>query len=487
MSDAPGKGAISGRIAGGAAWLFGSYALSKLARVGMMLVVAALLSPREYGIIGLSAVAITLVQIVNESGIWQAVVHRRDPDERFLDTAFAANVLGGLVLCAGVFFASPWISGFYGEPEMTGVLRVMGLALVLDAVFYVPDGLLRKELEFKSRALPEVAGTLGAVLVTVGLLLSGVGVLSYALGFVVESAVRCVLTLWRISWRPGLKVSWTSLKEIAAYGKHILGSSLATYAASNADYFVVGRVLGAGPLGFYTLAFNLANYPVSNFSQILSRLAFPAFAALQEDRAYARLVYLKMVRTVAALVLPALAVLVALAPVLVIAVFGETWRPAVLPLQIMAVAGISRAVSVPSADLLRAMGLPALPFKVNVVEGLVVFGALLLVAPRGIEAVALTVTVVLSLASWTITLMACRIFEVAISDLLRAFMPGAALAASGAGGVLLSGMLLPDLPTALDLTATILVALAAIALCLVTVCRGFLRETVSLVTSRGFG
>ena len=476
---------MSGRIVGGAAWLFGSYALSKLARVGMMLVVAALLSPREYGIIGLSAVAITLVQILNESGIWQAVVHRRDPDERFLDTAFAANVLGGLLLCAGVFFASPWVSDFYGQPEMTGVLRVMGLALVLDAIFYVPDGLLRKELEFKSRALPEVAGTLGAVAVTVGLLLSGVGVLSYALGFVVESAIRCFLTLWRISWRPGLKVSWTSLKEIASYGKHILGSGLATYAASNVDYFVVGRVLGAGPLGFYTLAFNLANYPVSNFSQILSRLVFPTFAALQEDRAYARLVYLKIVRTIVALVLPALVVLVAVAPVLVVTFFGEMWRPAVLPLQIMAVAGVSRAVSVPGADLLRAMGLPDLPFKVNVVEGLVVFGALLFVAPRGIEAVAVTVTVVLSLASWTVTAIACGVFGVAPGELLRAFRPGAALAMSGAFGVLLAGLLLPDLSAVLDLGATILLTVAAMALCLVTVCRGFLREMISLAASRG--
>ena len=480
----PRKKPMSGRIAGGAAWLFGSYALSKLARVGMMLVVAALLSPREYGLIVLSAVAITLVQIVNESGIWQSVVHRRDPDESFLDTAFAANVLGGLLLCASVFFASPWISEFYREPEMTGVLRVMGLALVLDAVFYVPDGLLRKELEFKSRALPEVAGTLGAVLVTVGLLLSGFGVLSYAFGFVVESGIRCALTLWRISWRPGLKVSWTSLKEIASYGKHILGSSLATYAASNIDYFVVGRVLGAGPLGFYTLAFNLANYPVSNFSLILSRLAFPAFAALQEDRAYARLVYLKMVRIVAALVLPALVVLAAIAPILVVTFFGETWRPAVLPLQVMAVAGVSRAVSVPGADLLRAMGLPDLPFKVNVVEGLVVFGALLIVAPRGIAAVAVTVTIVLSAASWTVTAIACRIFEVAPAELLRAFLPGTALAASGALGVLLAGLLVPDLPTALGLATTIAAAAAAMALCLVTVCRGLLREMVSLATSR---
>lgn len=478
------KAPLGGRVMRGAVWLFGSYALSKLGRVAMMLVVAALLSPREYGIIGLCAVTVTLFQIANESGIWQAVVHRRDPDERFLNTAFAANVLVGMVLCAGIFLGAPWIADFYGEPEITGVLRLMGLALILDAVFYVPDGLLRKELEFKSRALPEVVSTLGAGLVTVGLLLSGVGVLSYAAGFVVESAVRCVLTLRRISWRPGLRFSWASLREIISYGKHILGSSLATYSASNADYFVVGRVLGAGPLGFYTLAFNLANYPVSNFSQILSRLLFPTFATLQEDPKYARRVYLKIVPAVAALVFPTLVVLAFLAPLLVTTFFGEKWNPAILPLQIMVVAGISRSVSIPGADLLRAVGFPELPFKVSVVEGLTVFGVLLLIASRGIEAVAMAVTVVLSLAAWTITAITCHKFSIGLTDLLRALMPGMALAASGAAGILLANIAVPNLPAgALKVAVPIFVAGVAMALCLVTVCRGFLREMVSLMTS----
>ncbi len=484
--DVPQKGPLAGRVLKGAAWLFGYYALSKLGRVAMMLVVAALLSPREYGIIGLSAVIITAVQIANESGIWHATVHRRDPDERFLNTALAANISGSLVLCVGLFFVAPGIASFYGEPEMTGVLRLMGLALILDAVFYVPDGLLRKELEFKSRALPEIAGTLGAGVVTIVLLLSGVGVLSYAVGFVFESAIRCVLTLRRISWLPRARFSWTSLKEIISYGKHILGASLATYMASNADYFVVGRVLGAGPLGLYTLAFNLANYPVSNFAQILSRLAFPTFAALQEDSAYARRVYLKMIRVVAALIIPILVVLAFLAPLLVVELLGEKWRPAIFPLQVMVVSGISRAVSIPGTDLLRAMGFPGVPFKVSVAEGLAVFGALLLIAPRGIEAVALTVTIILSLAAWTITAFACRMFGIRLAELLRALLPGVALAASGAAGILCTNVAVPNLPTvALEVAVPILAAGAAMALCLATVCRGFLREMVSLTVSRG--
>src|SRR5215212_2175505 len=359
------KEPLSKKVIRGSVWLFSSYALSRLGRMVMMLILARLLSPQAYGLIGLSIVISTAVRIINEFGIWQAVVHRREPDDHYLNTAFTANVLGGLLMTGGLFLIAPRIGSFFGAPEMTNVLRVMGVAFILDSLFYVPDGLLRKELRFKNRALPEVAGTFGAVVVTIALLLSGVGVLSYAIGVIVESATRCVLTFRQISWRPTLQVSWPCLTEITSYGKHNMGANVAKSISSNMDYFIVGRILGTGPLGFYTLAFNLANYPVTNFAQILTRILFPTFASLQGNPDYARSVYLKVIRILTALVTPALVTLALLAGPLVIGLLGEKWQPAVFPLQIMTVAGICRTVTYPSADLLRAFGRPSLPFKIN--------------------------------------------------------------------------------------------------------------------------
>jgi O-antigen/teichoic acid export membrane protein len=451
----------------------------------MMLVVAALLSPREYGLIGLSVVVVVTAQVINEFGIWQAVVHRSNPDERFLNTAFTANVLGGFATTAVFFFVAPWVTLAYGEPEMTALLRVMGLTFLPDAIFYVPDGMLRKQLRFRSRVLPEIVATFGAGVVTVAALLLGVGVLSYGLGFVAESVLRCVLTLWKVDWRPKLEVYASDLKEIAMYARHILGADLARWVSSNLDYLIVGFVLGAGPLGFYTLAFNLANYPVANFAQILSRLTFPTFAHLKEDKEHARRAYLKVVQLVAALVLPVLAMLVLLAAPLVVGLLGEEWRPAIFVLQVMVVAGISRAVAFPGSDLLRALGFQSVPFKVNVLEGLAIAVALPLIAARGIEVVALTMTVIMSLASWTTTAATCRTFGIRFSDLGRAFVPGMALAASGAGAIYflqLFGIgLLPDILEVATLAAA---AAAAMLLCLVTALRGFLRGIVTLVASK---
>ena len=450
----------------------------------MMLVVAALLSPREYGIIGLCTVIAAAAQIVCEFGIWQAIIHRSEPDERYLDTAFTANILGGFLITGALFMAAPWLGDFYGQPDITTMLRVMGAAIVLDSIFYVPDGLLRKELRFKSRALPEVAGSLVAVVTTIALLLLGGGVLSYAVGFVMQSATRCILTFRQISWRPRLRISWSCLKEIISYGKYILGTNLIKYVSSNMGYFIVGRVLGAGPLGFYTLAFNLANYPVTNFAQVLTRIVFPTFATLQGNPIYAKRIYLRVIRLMSAVVAPTLVTLALLATPLVVGLLGEKWQPAIFPLQVMVVAGISRTLSFPSADFLRAFGFAKLPFRVSIAEALVISVTLLLVASRGIDAVALTVAAILSLSSWTTVTISCYMSGVRLREMAGAFMPGAALAASAAGAILSLRLLgLRFLPDGLELAVSAAAAGAAILVCLFTVCRSFLREVVALAAS----
>ena len=479
---------LAGRVVRGSSWLFGSYALSRLGRIGMMLIIAAVLSPSDYGIVVLSTVILVIALTINELGIWQAVVYRSDPEPRFVDTAFTTNIIGGFVMAAGLFWVAPVISGFYGEPVMTGVLRIMGLALIADAIFYVPDGLLRKALKFKSRALPEIAGTFGAALTTVGLLLSGVGILSYAVGFVSQSLIRCLLTFRKIDRRPQLQLHYASLKEITSYARYVLGADLARNLSSSIDYFIVGRLLGAGPLGFYTLAFNLANYPVSNFSQILSRIAFPTFASLQENPDHARRVYLKMVRIVAGMVIPLLVMLALLAEPFVVGVLGEQWRPAIFPLQIMVVAGISRAISFPGLDLLRALGFTSLPFAVYVAQSLLIAGALLMLATRGVETVAVTVTTILSLASWTITGATCRTFGISIRDLYWSLWPGVVMSAGGLAAVIFLGLLdINSLPEVSQLAALSLAAGAAMAVCLFTVCRSFLKEILALAKTGKLG
>jgi O-antigen/teichoic acid export membrane protein len=160
------------------------------------------------------------------------------------------------------------------------------------------------------------------------------------------------------------------------------------------------------------------------------------------------------------------------------------WRPAVFPLQAMIIAGISRTISVPSADILRGVGLPHVPKKIAIVEGCVLLGALLLVVNHGIVAVALTVAVVVSLSSWATIGAACRILGIGIRELGSNLMPSLALAASGAGAVFAVRLLdLGFLSGIVELVFLLTAAGVAIVICLTTVCRGLLRDIVALAAS----
>jgi O-antigen/teichoic acid export membrane protein len=275
------------------------------------------------------------------------------------------------------------------------------------------------------------------------------------------------------------------MRKIGAYARYILGADLARHISSNMDYLIVGRVLGAGPLGFYTLAFNLANYPVSNFAYVLSKIAFPAFAALQEDPDYAKRVYLRMVQIVAAVVVPVLVLFALLADSLLVGVLGEKWQPAVFITQVMVVAGISRAISMPGFDMLRAIGFPSTPFKINLLEGLTMLAALFVLANRGIEVVAMIVTTIMSLSSWTITLATCRAFGIKLRSLGRALLPGMILATSGAVPILLLKYLdVNSLSGVSELAVMVTLAGVAMTICLATVLRSLSREILGIVLSR---
>jgi PST family polysaccharide transporter len=194
--------------------------------------------------------------------------------------------------------------------------------------------------------------------------------------------------------------------------------------------------------------------------------------------------YLKMVGLVAALVTPLLVVLALVAGPLTVGLLGEKWQPAILPLQLMVLAGISRSLAYPSSDMLRALGFPNVPFKISVLQAVLVVGALLVLASRGIVVVSLTMAVILSLTSWMVTVAACWRFKIGLGELGRALMPGIALAVSGALPILLLRFadleFMPDLVKACTLLAA---AGVGMAICSATVCKKFVREVVALLVS----
>jgi teichuronic acid exporter len=191
-----------------------------------------------------------------------------------------------------------------------------------------------------------------------------------------------------------------------------------------------------------------------------------------------------MVGLVAALVTPLLIVLALAADPLTVGLLGEKWQPAILPLQLMVLAGISRSIAYPSSDMLRALGFPNVPFKISIIQAVLVVGGLLLLAPQGIVVVSVTMAVVLSVTSWMVTLAACRRFKIGLGELGRELLPGMALAVSGALPILaLHFVDLEFMPDFVKACVLLIAAGVGMTICAATVCRSFVREVIALLVS----
>jgi PST family polysaccharide transporter/lipopolysaccharide exporter len=275
--------------------------------------------------------------------------------------------------------------------------------------------LLRRELEFRKLAYLELGSEILSLCTAViaAVLLRN----AWALVVAVLSKVFIVLAGSYLvhPYRPRLRWQGPAAKDLLGYGRYILGAGIANYFLTQGDNAVVGRMLGTAALGLYGMAYNLANMPSTTITSVIGQVAFPAYAKLQHDRQALVGAYLRVLKVTAVLAVPALAGIMVLAPELVRVLYGPKWVPMVVPLMILCVAGLERAVTAPIAPLFNAMGKPRTVFFLLIAK-LLLFGAAIfpLTSRYGIVGTAMagaTVSVILLMYSFPLTarLLGCRV------------------------------------------------------------------------------
>lgn len=225
--------------------------------------------------------------------------------------------------------------------------------------------LLEKELEFKKKVLPETVPTAGYACVAIGLALLGYGVWSMVYGQIVSAVLMAVL-IWLVSdWRPTFSFDKRAARELFAYGKHILGASIVAFIITNIDDAIIGKMLGMSALGFYTIAYTISNLPATQITHLVSRVAFPTYSKLQDDRDALKHAYLKTLKYVSMLSIPAAFGIFMIAPDFVSVVLGEKWMPAVVPIQILSIFGLSRSIVANNGSLRNSLGRPDIAVKLT--------------------------------------------------------------------------------------------------------------------------
>ncbi|HEX8694379.1 MAG TPA: lipopolysaccharide biosynthesis protein [Longimicrobium sp.] len=353
----------------GIAWTGGVKWASQLLTWASTLVVARILTPEDYGIVGMATVFVGLVTMVSEFGLGAAVVVLRGLDPGQVRQINALSVLLGVASAALVCAAAVPLSRFTGTPELVGVLLVMSLGFVVAGFRTVPDAVLQKELAFRTLALMEGVGAIVMALVTVLLALAGAGYWTLVGGTLFGGLLSAGMAVARRPHgfaRPRL----SAVRQAVTFSGQLLVARLSWYLYSNADFMVVGKALGERALGAYTLAWSLASIPIGKVSATILRVTSAFFAAVQDDRAALRRYLLTITEGVALVTFPMTLGLALVADDLVLLALGEKWRGAILPLRLLALYASIRSVTPLLPQVLTAVGDVRFTMRNNVTAAL---------------------------------------------------------------------------------------------------------------------
>jgi len=422
LREMAGSTGIGARTLRGVLWSYGSYVGGRVVTLASTAILARVLAPEDFGLVALALIFIALLETVSSLGVTQALVVVEDEqvDER-AETAFAFSIGLGLALTLVTVALGPLAAAFFDEPDLVALLPVLGATFFLRALASTHYALAQKRLDFRSRTAAEIAEVAVRGVVGISLALAGFGAWSLVLAYL-AGTVTLTLVLWvMIPWRPSLNPRRAHLRELLSFGGTLSAVDVVAAAISNADYVLIGRILGAGSLGLYTLGFRLPELLILNLSVVVGRVLYPAFAAV--DRSALAPAFLSSLRYTAMVGLPLTAALPILAEPLVLLVFGDQWLGSVESMQVLAVYALSVALSIPAGAAFKAIGRADVLLKLALPRLALLIAALAVFVDEGIVAVAACQAVGGALFALAENVLAARALGARSKSMLSALWP----------------------------------------------------------------
>ena len=346
---------LDNALVGGVAWTAGVKWVSQVLTWGITLIIARLLQPSDYGLIGMAVIYLGFVQLFSEFGLGTAIITLRDlTDDQVSQLNTLSLLLGVACFAASIAVAIP-VARFFQAPKLPMVIVVMSTGFVVSAFSTIPFSLLQKEMRFKRLAFMDASQSIIQATCTLALAFLGFGYWALAIGNLSLSFATTSLML--ISRRhPFAWPRAATLREPLLFSWHIMVGRLSWAIYDNSDFIVAGRVLGQAPLGAYTLAWTLAHAPIDKLTVVVNRVTPSVFSAIQKDQAALRHYLRTITGQLALIVFPATLGIALVANEFVRVALGAKWIGVVLPLELLALYALIRSNVIVASPVLNAIG-----------------------------------------------------------------------------------------------------------------------------------
>jgi lipopolysaccharide exporter len=407
----------------GVFWAYLSFIGGKGLTFLSTVILARLLLPEEFGLIGYCLVVIQYVDILNSAGISTALIARREKVQEAANAALMANIIFGLLCFAIAWVIAGPVSVFFKAPEIVPLFRVLALSLPLTGLGIVPETMLRREMKFQTVLISDVSRNFIKGAVSIGLAIMGYGVWSLVWGQIAGVLTGTILSWILAGWRPTWRFDTEASRSIVTYGFHIILLETAGAFRNNVDYLLVGRILGAASLGFYTMAYRIPELLIRSLNYVVGNVSLPALAITQSDKGRMKKFYFGYLRFLSMFVFPVGVGLAFTSPVFIPLFLSEKWANAIVPTALISIAlGITALGYVPGV-LYKAISRPDILNKLAFIKMPIAVLILWYSTRWGIVGVAAG-QIAIGLFSVSLDLLvANRVMRYSLGELVRSIAP----------------------------------------------------------------
>jgi len=358
------------RVLTGSLWIFLLRIFKQVIFLGRAVVLARLLTPRDFGLVGIGELAIMLLGVLTYTGVWEALVVQPKPSARFVHTAWWLNLGRSTVIALALFWLAPFLAGQFQEPSAVAVIRALALGQFLTGFSSLGITLLYKDLQFRPLFKFEAWGTVLDFLVAVAAAFWWRNVWALVLGTLAGIITRVITSYLLYPGRPQFTFDFRVARQLFGFGQWVLLSGLAYFLMYRGTESLSGFFFGAAALGLYQMAARFALIPVHHFGEVFIGALFPALSLIQAEPEKLRGVFLKGLQAGAAIIFP-LAILIALVlgPLLPM-LLGPQWQGVVPLVQVLALGGAVQALLRTGPPLFLARGRPDCQFYMDLAASL---------------------------------------------------------------------------------------------------------------------
>lgn len=342
------------------------------------LVLARLLTPEDYSLIGIIVIFIAVFNSIVDSGFSNALIRKKDATDKDYNTVFVSNLVISIVLCATLYLSAPTIAGFFARPPLTDLLHVMSFIIIINAFAIIQRTILMKNIDFKTQTKISLISSITSGVVGIGMAVFGYGVWALVGQQLSRQGLNTVFLWIYARWYPRLQFSTESFRELFGFGWKVLVSCLIDTVWKEIYQVVIGKCYAPAMLGQYTRAQQFASIFSSNLTSIVQRVSYPVLSSIQDDKARLKAGYKRIIKISMLLSFVLMLGMAGCAESMIQVLVGDQWLPAVPLLQIICFQMMLYPLHALNLNMLQVEGRSDLFLRLEIIKKAIAVGPILL-------------------------------------------------------------------------------------------------------------